>query len=114
MIAAFSIAPAGPPSDPTVPTDAPGSYTHAVAAVVRVIRASGLPNKTDSMFTSVEGEWDEIMKVVKQAVDEAGRYGSRVSLVLKADIRPNHTGELEGKLARVEALLAEESAASSE
>jgi uncharacterized protein YqgV (UPF0045/DUF77 family) len=92
MIAAISIAEA----------DEPGSYHRAVAAVVRVIRASGLPNETTSMFTSIEGEWDEVMAVVKAAVEEAGRYGSRVSLVLKADIRPGHTGELEGKVARVE------------
>ena len=39
-------------------------------------------------------------------VRRSGRYGSRVSLVLKADIRPGHTGEITGKLARVEAGLA--------
>ena len=32
-----------------------------VAEVVRVIRESGLPNKTYSMFTEIEGEWDEVM-----------------------------------------------------
>ena len=38
-----------------------------VAEVVKVIRDSGLPNKTYSMFTEIEGEWDEVMKVVKNA-----------------------------------------------
>ena len=38
-----------------------------VAEVVRVIRASGLPNRTNSMFTEIEGEWDEVMAVVKKA-----------------------------------------------
>lgn len=107
MIAAISIAPSGPASDQTVEADEPGSYSRAVAAVVRVIRASGLRCETTSMFTSIEGEWDEVMAVVKAAVDEAGRYGSRVSLVLKADIRPGHDNEIEGKVARVEAALAE-------
>lgn len=105
MIAAISIAPSGPASDPTIEADAPGSYSNAVAAVVRVIRASGLPNETTAMFTSIEGEWDEVMAVVKAAVDEAGRYGSRVSLVLKADIRPGHENELSGKVERVESAL---------
>ena len=77
----------------------------AVAAAVRIVRESGLPNRTDSMFTTVEGEWDEVMDVVRRATEAVGRYGSRVSLVLKADIRPGHTGEIEGKVERLEAAL---------
>ena len=38
-----------------------------VAEVVRVIRESGLPSRTTSMFTEIEGEWDEVMRVVKDA-----------------------------------------------
>ena len=38
-----------------------------VAEVVKIIRESGLPNRTTSMFTEIEGEWDEVMKVVKEA-----------------------------------------------
>lgn len=102
MIAAFSIAPAGPPSDPTVTPDDSGSYHRAVAAALEVVRASGLPNRTDAMFTTIEGEWDEVMSVLKAATDEIGRYGSRVSLVLKADIRPGRVGEIDGKVERVE------------
>lgn len=105
MIAAFSIAPSGPASDPTVTVDEPGSYHRAVAAALEVVRASGLPNQTDAMFTTIEGEWDEVMDVVRKATEEIGRYGSRVSLVLKADIRPGHTGEIQGKVERVEAEL---------
>lgn len=108
MIVAFSVAPSGQPSDPTVVRSAhteSGGVHDAVAAAVRVVRESGLPNRTSSMFTEIEGEWDEVMDVVKRATAEAGRYGSRVSLVLKADIRPGHVGELDGKVARVEARL---------
>jgi uncharacterized protein YqgV (UPF0045/DUF77 family) len=43
--------------------------------------------------------------VVKRATEAVGRYGPRVSLVLKADIRPGHTGELTGKVDRLEAAL---------
>ena len=77
----------------------------AVAAAVRIVRESGLPNRTDSMFTTLEGDWDEVMDVIRRATEAVGRYGSRVSLVLKADIRPGHTGELEGKVERLEAAL---------
>ena len=72
---------------------------------MQVVRDSGLPNRTSSMFTEIEGEWDEVMAVVKDAVDAVAPFGSRISLVLKADIRPGHTGELDGKVERLEAAL---------
>jgi len=100
MIVAFSVAPSGGPS-----ATSDGSVHDAVAAAVRIVRESGLPNRTSSMFTEVEGEWDEVMDVVKRATEAVGAYGTRVSLVLKADIRPGHVGEIDGKLERLEAAL---------
>ncbi|MCQ9162626.1 MULTISPECIES: thiamine-binding protein [unclassified Arthrobacter] len=102
MIVAFSVAPSGTPGDTPAGTGDDASVHTAVAAAVKVVRESGLPNRTSSMFTEIEGEWDEVMDVVKRATEAAGRFGSRVSLVLKADIRPGHTGELTGKVARLE------------
>lgn len=95
MIVAFSIAPAQT-------DDADGSLTEAVSEAVRVVRASGLPNETNAMFTNLEGEWEEVMAVVKQCVDALTARSPRVSLVLKADIRPGHTGQLTAKVAAVE------------
>jgi uncharacterized protein YqgV (UPF0045/DUF77 family) len=46
-----------------------------------------------------------VLAVVTGATDAVGAYGSRVSLVLKADIRPGRTGELTGKVERLEAAL---------
>jgi uncharacterized protein YqgV (UPF0045/DUF77 family) len=103
MLIAFSVAPSG--VGELTGTDQTGSVSVAVAEAIRVVRESGLPNRTDSMFTTLEGDWDDCMAVVKRACEVVGRYGSRVSLVLKADIRPGHTGELTGKVARVEAAL---------
>ena len=77
----------------------------AVAKAIRVVRASGLPNETNAMFTNIEGEWDEVMAVVKQAVDVVAAVAPRVSLVLKADIRPGHTGQLAAKVARIDEAL---------
>lgn len=99
MLVAFSVAPTGGDYD--------GSVHEAVAAAVRVVRASGLPNRTDAMFTTIEGEWDEVFAVVKAATLAVGEFGPRVSLVLKADIRPGYTGELDGKLQRLERALDE-------
>ena len=98
MIVAFSVAPAGGESD---------SVSAAVAEAVRVVRDSGLPHELNAMFTLVEGEWDEVMDVVRRAVEAASAGASRTSLVLKADIRPGHTGQLRAKVDRVEKLLAD-------
>lgn len=94
MIVAFSISPSG--------GDDTGGVSEAVAAAVRVVRASGLPNETNAMFTNIEGDWDEVMAVVKQAVDAVAAVAPRVSLVLKADIRPGYTGQLTAKVQRIE------------
>ena len=74
----------------------------AVAAAVRVVRESGLPHRTSSMFTEIEGEWDEVFDVVKRATEAVLPFGSRVSLVLKADIRPGYSGEIDAKVQRLE------------
>ena len=97
MLIAFSVSPSG--SDDT------GSVSEAVAAAVGIVRASGLPNHTDSMFTTVEGSWQECMEVVRRACEAVGEFGPRVSLVLKADIRPGFEGELTAKLERLERVL---------
>src|SRR5262245_51987455 len=99
MIVAFSISPTA--------ADDSGSVSEAVADAIRVVRESGLPHETNAMFTNIEGEWDEVMDVVRRAVDVVAATSPRVGLVLKADIRPGHTGELKGKVERVERILSE-------
>ncbi len=74
-----------------------------VAEVVRVIRESGLPNRTTSMFTEIEGDWDEVMQVVRDATFVLANKGIRTEVVLKADIRPGFTDTMTGKLERMEA-----------
>jgi uncharacterized protein (TIGR00106 family) len=97
MIVAFSISPSA--------SDETGGVSEAVAAAVRVVRASGLPNETNAMFTNIEGEWDEVMAVVKAAVEEVAAVSPRVSLVLKADLRAGYDGQLTAKVERVERAL---------
>ncbi|MFE6841031.1 MTH1187 family thiamine-binding protein [Streptomyces sp. NPDC057686] len=97
MIVAFSVTPLGVGEEV-------GEY---VADAVRVVRESGLPNRTDAMFTSIEGEsWDEVMDVVKRAVAAVEERAPRVSLVLKADIRPGVADGLTSKVETVERHLA--------
>jgi uncharacterized protein YqgV (UPF0045/DUF77 family) len=99
VIAAFSISPMGGAADTA---EADGGVSAAVAEAVAIVRASGLPNETNAMFTSIEGEWDEVMAVIKACVDRLAESAPRVSLVIKADIRPGYTGQLAAKVARVE------------
>ena len=98
MIVAFSVTPLGVGE----------SVGEHVAEAVRVVRESGLPNRTDAMFTSVEGEWDEVMDVVRRAVEAVAARAPRVSLVLKADVRQGVTNGLETKVETVERHLASE------
>ncbi|MCI1017678.1 thiamine-binding protein [Microbacterium sp. C5A9] len=106
MLIAFSVAPSGTPADGSDRSDA--SVHDAVAAAVKVVRESGLPHRTTSMFTEIEGpDWDSVMDVVKRATEAVLPFGSRVSLVLKADIRPGYSGELDAKIDRLESAIEE-------
>jgi uncharacterized protein (TIGR00106 family) len=95
MLIAFSVTPLGVGEN----------VGEIVAEAVRVVRASGLPNRTDAMFTTVEGDWDEAMAVVKEAVDAVAARAPRVSLVLKADLRPGVTDALNAKVETIDRYL---------
>ena len=94
MIVAFSVA-------PTVVREETAEMSAAVAEAVRVVRASGLPNETNAMFTLLEGEWDEVFAVIKEATDAVRKVSPRTSLVVKADIREGVTGQLTQKVESV-------------
>jgi len=98
MIAAFSITPLG----------VGDSVSASVADAVRLVRESGLPNETNAMFTNVEGDWDEVMDLVKACVMKVGESAPRVSVVIKIDHRPGVTDGLHHKVEAVERRLAPE------
>jgi uncharacterized protein (TIGR00106 family) len=98
VLIAFSVSPLGGEGD---------SVGAAVAEAVRIVRESGLPNETNAMFTLVEGEWDEVMDVVRRATEAVAAVAPRVSLVLKADVRTGVTGALRSKVETVERHLRE-------
>ena len=91
MIAAFSLTPLGVGE----------SVGELVAEAIKVVRDSGLPSETNAMFTNVEGEWDEVMPVVKACVDRVAERAPRVSLVMKIDYRPGHDDALTTKMQSV-------------
>ena len=57
------------------------------------------------MFTEIEGEWDEVMSVLKDCVDAVAPYGARISITMKADIRDAKSNQLDAKIDRVNQLL---------
>jgi len=92
MLLAFSITPLGTGE----------SVSGAVAEAVRIVRASGLPNETNAMFTNVEGSWDELMDLLRRCVEAVARQAPRVSIVAKIDYRPGFEDQLHGKVDAVE------------
>jgi uncharacterized protein (TIGR00106 family) len=97
MIAAFSITPLG----------IGDSVGDAVADAVALVRSSGLPNETNAMFTNVEGEWDEVMALIKACVMPVAESAPRVSVVIKLDHRPGAVDAMHMKVASIEARLDE-------
>jgi uncharacterized protein (TIGR00106 family) len=96
MIAAFSITPLGVGE----------SVGAAVADAVRLVRESGLAHETNAMFTNVEGDWDEVMALVKRCVDKVAETAPRVSVVVKIDHRPGTVDALSSKVDSVNRRLA--------
>ena len=92
VIAAFSITPLG----------VGHSVGPLVAEAVQIVRDSGLPNETNAMFTNIEGEWDEVMDVIKACVEKVASAAPRVSVVVKIDYRPGTTDALHHKVESVE------------
>ena len=93
VLVAFSVTPLG----------AGESVGEIVAEAVRVVRESGLANKTDSMFTVIEGDdWGEVMAVVQRAVEVVAAHAPRVSVVMKADWRSGVSNAMSGKTESVE------------
>ena len=92
MIAAFSVTPVG----------AGESVGDSVAEAVRIVRESGLPNETNAMFTNIEGDWNEVMDVIKRCVESVAERAPRVSVVIKIDHRPGVTDAMHQKVDDVE------------
>lgn len=92
MLAAFSITPIGLGE----------SVADEVAEVVRLVRESGLPNQTNAMFTNVEGEWDEVMALLKRCTERAAAKAGRVSLVVKVDYRRGVSDALTSKVRAID------------
>lgn len=93
MLAAFSISPGGTGE----------SVGDLVGECVAIVRASGLPNETNAMFTNIEGDFDEVMATIKACMDHVAAVAPRVGVVIKIDHRPGVDDALDHKNERIAA-----------
>jgi uncharacterized protein YqgV (UPF0045/DUF77 family) len=99
MLIAFSVTPLG----------VGAGVGDLVADCVRIVRASGLDNETNAMFTLVEGAPTDVFAVVLQCMEHVAAHAPRASLVLKGDLRPGHdSGQLRAKKESIELRLLDE------
>jgi uncharacterized protein (TIGR00106 family) len=103
-LAALAIAPSGVGDE----------LSDYVADVIKVIRDSGLHNETHSMFTEIEGNYDDVMAVVRKATMVLAEKGYRTGVSLKLDIRPGFNDQMSRKPALVDEILAQKAKSVSE
>ena len=94
MLAQFSLFPVGEKS-----------LTKAVSRIIDIIDKSGLPYQTTAMGTLVEGNYDEIFRLIKKCHSVLRKNHDRIYGVIKIDDRKGAKGRLKGKVDSVEKAL---------
>lgn len=84
------------------PLDKGESVSREVARSLDIIDKSGLDYRLSAMGTILEGEWDEVMGVVKKCFDRMREDCSRITCSMKIDYREGKNGRLSGKIKSVE------------
>jgi uncharacterized protein (TIGR00106 family) len=92
MLVEFSIIPIGSSS----------SIGDQIAEVLRIVDASGLPYKINPMGTVVEGEWDEIVKLIKKCHKKVMTSEDRVVTTISIDDRKGKPNRIEEKVKSIE------------
>ena len=95
MIAIFS----------TFPINKGESLSAEVAKVIDAISKSGLPYQTTAMGTIVEGQWDEVMALIKKCHYLVRKSNNRVNTRISIDDRKGARGRISGKVESIEARL---------
>jgi len=92
MLTEFSIIPIGIGS----------SIGDQIAEVLKIVDASGLPYRINPMGTVVEGEWDDIMKLIRKCHETVLKSGERVITTISIDDRKGKTNRIEEKIKSIE------------
>ncbi|HTR45053.1 MAG TPA: MTH1187 family thiamine-binding protein [Thermodesulfovibrionales bacterium] len=92
MLVVFSIVPVG----------AGSSLGDQLAGVLKIVDASGLPYKVNPMGTVVEGEWDEVMSLVRKCHEAVMKTGERAITTIAVDDRKGKPNRIEEKVKSIE------------
>ncbi len=87
------------------PLDQGPSVSRYVARSLDIISSSGVPYRLGPMGTCLEGEWDEVMGVIKRCYETMSEDCQRVTCSIKIDARRGASGRLRGKTDRIESIL---------
>ena len=92
MLIEFSIVPVGSGS----------SIGERLAEVLKVVDESGLPYKVNPMGTVLEGEWDDLFKLVKKCHKAVMKNEERVITTISVDDRKKKPNRIEEKVKSIE------------
>lgn len=92
MLAQFSIVPLGVGS----------SISDKLSIVLRIIDDSGMPYKINPMGTVIEGEWEEIMRLINKCRQELLKTEERLLISINIDDRKGAYNRINQKVASVE------------
>jgi len=98
MLAEFSIVPLGKGE----------SVSQYVAECLRIVEASGLNYRINPMATVLEGEYDQVMSVIRSCHLRVMEMAQRVITTIKIDDRKGRQDMLETKIKSVENKLGKE------
>jgi uncharacterized protein (TIGR00106 family) len=92
MLVEFSIIPIGKGS----------SIGDDIADVLEIVDNSKLPYKINPMGTVVEGNWDEVVRLIKKCHNTVLKNSERVLTTISIDDRKGKTNRIEEKVRSVE------------
>ena len=92
----------------TFPVGKSESLSADVAEVIKLIDESGIDCQTTAMGTLVEGDWDQVMDLIKRCHHKLRESSSRVYTKISIDDREGARGRIKGKVAAVEKRLGRE------
>ena len=84
------------------PMDKGESVSNYVSGSLKIISESGIDYRLNPMGTVLEGEWNDVMGVVKRCYETMRTDCKRITCSIKIDYREGEKGRLASKMASVE------------
>ncbi|MGQ9569894.1 MAG: MTH1187 family thiamine-binding protein [Thermodesulfovibrionales bacterium] len=85
-----------------IPIGIGSSIGDKLAEVLKIIDESGLPYKVNPVGTVIEGEWDEIMRLIKKCHKTVMKTGERAITTITIDDRKGKPNRIEEKVKSIE------------